>query len=84
MNGSTYQNIKRYHIAKVYRRDNPAMTKGRMREFYQCDYDVAGVYDPMLPDAEVLVMAVQLLDKLDVGEYTIKVNSRPIRVYCSS
>jgi histidyl-tRNA synthetase len=30
------KNIKRYHIAKVYRRDNPAMTKGRMREFYQC------------------------------------------------
>ncbi|KAL8957352.1 MAG: hypothetical protein Q9193_005348, partial [Seirophora villosa] len=27
------QNIKRYHIAKVYRRDQPAMTKGRMREF---------------------------------------------------
>ncbi|KAL9123639.1 MAG: hypothetical protein Q9217_006946, partial [Psora testacea] len=29
------QTIKRYHIAKVYRRDQPAMTKGRMREFYQ-------------------------------------------------
>lgn len=28
--------MKRYHIAKVYRRDNPAMTKGRFREFYQC------------------------------------------------
>ena len=28
--------MKRYHLAKVYRRDNPAMTKGRMREFYQC------------------------------------------------
>lgn len=28
--------IKRYHIAKVYRRDNPATTKGRYREFYQC------------------------------------------------
>ena len=28
--------LKRYHIAKVYRRDNPAMTKGRYREFYQC------------------------------------------------
>lgn len=36
MNGSTYPSIKRYHIAKVYRRDQPAMTKGRMREFYQC------------------------------------------------
>ena len=28
--------IKRYHIAKVYRRDNPAMTRGRFREFFQC------------------------------------------------
>jgi len=28
--------FKRFHIAKVYRRDQPAMTKGRMREFYQC------------------------------------------------
>ena len=28
--------MKRYHIARVYRRDNPAMTKGRFREFYQC------------------------------------------------
>lgn len=29
-------NLKRYHIAKVYRRDNPAMTRGRFREFIQC------------------------------------------------
>ena len=28
--------IKRYQIGKVYRRDNPAMTKGRFREFFQC------------------------------------------------
>ncbi len=25
--------IKRYHLAKVYRRDQPAVSKGRMREF---------------------------------------------------
>lgn len=36
MNGTQYPSMKRYHIAKVYRRDAPAMTKGRMREFYQC------------------------------------------------
>ena len=36
------QSIKRYQIAKVYRRDNPSITKGRMREFYQCDFDIAG------------------------------------------
>lgn len=28
--------IKRYQIGKVYRRDNPAMTRGRFREFFQC------------------------------------------------
>lgn len=68
-------NIKRYHIAKVYRRDNPSFARGRYREFYQCvslsfcfflllllsfssknetifllqDFDIAGVFDPMLP-----------------------------------
>jgi histidyl-tRNA synthetase len=26
--------IKRYHIAKVYRRDQPNMNRGRYREFY--------------------------------------------------
>lgn len=36
--------LKRYHIARVYRRDNPQMNKGRYREFYQCDFDIAGVY----------------------------------------
>lgn len=30
------QNIKRFHIAKVYRRDNPSIARGRYREFYQC------------------------------------------------
>lgn len=34
MNGIS--SIRRYHIGKVYRRDQPVMTKGRMREFYQC------------------------------------------------
>lgn len=29
-------NIKRYTIAKVYRRDNPSIARGRYREFYQC------------------------------------------------
>lgn len=30
------QHIKRYHIAKVYRRDNPSIARGRYREFFQC------------------------------------------------
>nr|CAB3251815.1 histidine--tRNA ligase, cytoplasmic-like [Phallusia mammillata] len=72
------QNIKRYHIAKVYRRDNPAMTRGRYREFYQCDFDIAGQYDPMIPDAECLRIVSEILSGLDLGEYVIKVNDRRI------
>ncbi|KAI9806849.1 MAG: Cytoplasmic and mitochondrial histidine tRNA synthetase [Piccolia ochrophora] len=78
MNASI-QNIKRYHIAKVYRRDQPAMTKGRMREFYQCDFDIAGTYDPMLPDAEILRITSEIFDGLGwEGSYTIKINHRKI------
>uniref|UniRef100_A0A336KFP6 histidine--tRNA ligase n=1 Tax=Culicoides sonorensis TaxID=179676 RepID=A0A336KFP6_CULSO len=71
-------NIKRYHIAKVYRRDNPAMTRGRYREFYQCDFDIAGVYDPMLPDAECVKVVSEILSSLDIGEYVIKLNHRKL------
>ncbi|XP_047517362.1 histidine--tRNA ligase, cytoplasmic isoform X1 [Pieris napi] len=68
--------LKRYHIAKVYRRDNPAMTRGRYREFYQCDFDIAGQYDPMIPDAECLKVVTEILDVLDIGKYILKVNHR--------
>lgn len=74
------QNIKRYHIAKVYRRDQPAMTKGRMREFYQCDFDIAGQYDSMLPDAEILRIVKEVFEELPEwkGKFTIKINHRKI------
>ena len=78
MNTDCKSPMKRYHIAKVYRRDQPAMTKGRMREFYQCDYDIAGTFEPMIPDAEVLRVMSEVLTKLEVGEFTIKVNHRKI------
>lgn len=73
------QSIKRYHIAKVYRRDQPAMTKGRMREFYQCDFDIAGTYDSMLPDAEIVKITTEIFAGLGwEGRYTIKLNHRKI------
>lgn len=40
--------------AQVYRRDQPQMARGRFREFFQCDFDIAGSYPTMVPDAEVL------------------------------
>lgn len=69
--------IKRYQIAKVYRRDQPAITRGRLREFYQCDFDIAGVYDPMIPDAEILRVVAEAFRGLDM-QITIKLNHRRI------
>ncbi|XP_066145105.1 LOW QUALITY PROTEIN: histidine--tRNA ligase, cytoplasmic [Euwallacea fornicatus] len=71
-------NIKRYHIAKVYRRDNPSISRGRYREFYQCDFDIAGAYDPMIPDAECIKIVSEILDTLEVSPYVIKVNHRAL------
>ncbi|XP_065183390.1 histidine--tRNA ligase-like [Sycon ciliatum] len=70
--------IKRYQIAKVYRRDQPRMTKGRYREFYQCDFDIAGDYDPMIPDTEVLRVVYEIIGGLDLGDFVIKINHRKV------
>jgi histidyl-tRNA synthetase len=69
-------NIKRFHIGKVYRRDQPALKKGRYREFYQCDFDIAGTYGRMVPDAECLCVACDILDALPIGDFAIKLNHR--------
>ncbi|KAF8052198.1 hypothetical protein N665_1588s0010 [Sinapis alba] len=68
--------FKRYQIAKVYRRDNPS--KGRYREFYQCDFDIAGLSEPMGPDFEVVKILTELLDKLEIGDYVVKLNHRKL------
>ena len=69
-------NIKRYHVGKVYRRDQPQMTRGRFREFFQCDFDIAGTYASMVPDSEVLKVMVDILTELDIGDFCIKLNHR--------
>lgn len=70
------QACKRYQIAKVYRRDNPSVARGRYREFYQCDFDIAGQYDDMLPEAECVFVAAEALRAVDAGPFVVKVNHR--------
>ena len=69
-------NIKRFHIAKVYRRDQPQLSRGRYREFYQCDFDIAGNYAPMVADAEAITIATEILTELPVGKFCVKLNHR--------
>ncbi len=76
-NGIT--NMTRYQIGKVYRRDQPVMTKGRFREFFQCDFDIAGSYDLMMPDAHCIKIVTEILDALPwLGKYTVKLNHRKL------
>ncbi|KAH1257798.1 Guanosine nucleotide diphosphate dissociation inhibitor 1 [Glycine max] len=77
MNGLT--SFKRYQIAKVYRVNNSS--KGRYREFYQCDFDTAGnpsVSEIMGPDFEVVRILTELVNELDIGECEIKLNDRKL------
>lgn len=42
------------------------------------DFDIAGTYDPMLPDAECVKIVSEVLDTLDIGDYVIKLNHRQL------
>lgn len=69
-------NIKRFHIGKVYRRDNPEVSKGRYREFYQCDFDISGRFDAMLPETECLAVLCDCLEAVDAGPFVVRLNHR--------
>lgn len=53
------------------------MSKGRYREFYQCDFDIAGEYQHMIPDAKVLLITSEAFDGLNIDD-TVKLNHKRI------
>ena len=66
---------RRYQIAPVWRAEKPA--RGRFREFVQCDGDIVGSND-LLADAEVLQLGADMLLKLGVKNFSIRINNRKI------
>lgn len=66
--------FKRYQMQPVWRADRPQ--KGRYREFYQCDADIAGT-NSLISDAELALIYLQVFKKLKV-EADVKINSRKI------
>lgn len=65
--------FKRFHIAKVWRGENPQ--KGRYREFFQCDFDIVGV-DSAFADFEILAMMRDSLAALGIQQFTIRIAHR--------
>ncbi|MGB0429515.1 MAG: histidine--tRNA ligase [Bacteroidia bacterium] len=66
---------KRYQLQPVWRADRPA--RGRYREFYQCDADVAGT-NSLLSDAEFVMIVDAVFSKLKLPSSTIKLNNRKV------
>ncbi len=67
--------FKRYHIAPVWRADNPQ--RGRFREFWQCDADIAGTAS-MLADAEVVTIMAEALTEVGLPNFTIRISHRKL------
>lgn len=70
--------MKRFHMAKVWRRDNPSLERGRCREFTQCDFDCVGEGKLMLADAECICVFHDALKALDFGDFRIDINHRKL------
>lgn len=67
--------FKRYQIQPVWRADRAQ--RGRYREFYQCDADVVGT-DSLLCEIELVQIFDEVLSKLGLTDFSIKINNRKI------
>jgi len=67
--------FKRYQIQPVWRADRPQ--HGRYQEFYQCDADVVGS-DSLLYEVDFVQIFDQVLTRLHIPGFTIKINNRKI------
>lgn len=67
--------FRRYQMQPVWRADRPSF--GRYREFWQCDADVVGTRS-LICEAEIFQMMVQVMQRLGLEDYHIKINHRKI------
>jgi histidyl-tRNA synthetase len=67
--------FKRYHIAAVWRGENPQ--HGRYREFMQCDFDTIGTRSPAA-DVETALVIHDLFRAIGFAEFTIRMNNREV------
>ena len=67
--------FRRFQIDRVWRGERPQ--KGRYRELYQADVDIVAKDSlPLYHDVEVLEVIAGTLDKLDLFDFTIRINDR--------
>ncbi len=67
--------FKRYHIAPVWRAENPQ--RGRYREFWQCDADIVGAATPAA-DAEIVAILAEALTAIGLPNFEVLVSHRQL------
>ncbi|MEM7821349.1 MAG: histidine--tRNA ligase [Candidatus Aenigmatarchaeota archaeon] len=67
--------FKRYYIAPVWRYEE--ITRGRRRQFYQCDIDIVGTKS-MEAEVECISCAIDCLKKLGFENINVIINNRKI------
>lgn len=67
--------FKRYHIAPVWRGENPQA--GRFREFVQCDFDTIGTTG-VVSDIETALVIHELMHEVGVERFQIRINNRQV------
>lgn len=65
--------FKRYQIQPVWRAERPS--RGRYREFYQCDIDTVGSSSPAV-EAEQIAAVSEILTTLGFGDFVLRINHR--------
>jgi len=66
------QVVKLYYLGPMFRYERPQA--GRFRQFYQAGVEVFGSADPLV-DAEIVIMAWQIFDKLGLKDLEVDINS---------
>ncbi|PWI28740.1 histidine--tRNA ligase [Pseudoglutamicibacter cumminsii] len=69
--------FRRYQIQKVWRGERPQ--DGRFREFTQADVDVVGDGElPLTYDLELALVMADALERLELGDFEVRVNNRKL------
>lgn len=77
--GSLVFPFKRYQMQPCWRGERPQ--EGRFRQFLQCDIDVVAVDNlPLAFDAEIPLVAYEVLAAMNVGNFAFRLSNRKIMV----
>jgi len=71
--------FRRYQIQRVWRGETPQASKGRFREFYQCDIDIINRERlSLLAEAEIPSVIYSVFREMAIGEFRIRINNRKV------